>query len=281
MKPITLIALDLDGTLFNSKSIISKENLQTIRCAVDSGVTVVISTGRPYSGLPLEQLKGTGIQYAITTNGSAIYEIDSRRCVCEECIPNEISFPIIEFLLTKDMHFDAFIQGNAYSPNKCLEAARQLQIPDSLKKYIIDSRIRVDDILAYITDHHLQIQKMTLNFHPDENGVLIARQEVKEFLLKNPAINVVCGGFNNLEFTKAGIDKGVGLSRLAEYLHIPMEQTMAIGDTENDLAILKAAAVGVAMENAPEEIKQQADYVTLSNDKSGVAAAIQHFLFPI
>ena len=150
MKPITLIALDLDGTLFNSKSIISKENLQTIRCAVDSGVTVVISTGRPYSGLPLEQLKGTGIQYAITTNGSAIYEIDSRRCVCEECIPNEISFPIIEFLLTKDMHFDAFIQGNAYSPNKCLEAARQLQIPDSLKKYIIDSRIRVDDILAYI-----------------------------------------------------------------------------------------------------------------------------------
>ena len=66
--------------------------------------------------------------------------------------------------------------------------------------------------------------------------------------------------------------------RLAGFLEVPIEQTMAIGDTENDLAIIKAAGIGVAMGNATPELKAQADYVTLSNEESGVAAAIKHFV---
>ena len=80
MNAIKLIALDLDGTLFNNQSQISAHNIDTIKKATEAGTTVVISTGRPYSGLPFEQLKGSGIRYAITTNGSAIYEIESGKC---------------------------------------------------------------------------------------------------------------------------------------------------------------------------------------------------------
>ena len=73
MNAVKLIALDLDGTLFNSQSQISAHNIDTIKKANEAGSTVVISTGRPYNGLPFEQLKGSGIRFAITTNGSAIY----------------------------------------------------------------------------------------------------------------------------------------------------------------------------------------------------------------
>ena len=96
--------------------------------------------------------------------------------------------------------------------------------------------------------------------------------------MANPDINVVCGGYNNLEFTAAGVDKGMGLKKLAELLSIPMESTMAIGDTENDLAIIEAAGIGVAMGNATDAVKARADYVTTTNTKDGVAAAIEHFI---
>lgn len=278
MHNIKLVALDLDGTLFNNQGIITQHNIDTINRAIEKGVTIVISTGRPFSGLPFDQLAKTGIQYAINTNGSSIYEIANKKLIFEDCMDNSVTIPIIEYLMTKSIHMDAFIQGNGYSPCKCLETAQNLKVPESLKHYIIDTRTRVDSIIQFITENHLQIQKMTLNFMTAEDGTLVDRKEVHEYLLSNPAINVVCGGYNNLEFTKVGVDKGVGLHRLAEFLQIPIAQTMAIGDTENDLAILRAAAVGVAMENATPDVKAEADYITLSNEESGVAAALEHFL---
>lgn len=278
MSEIKLIALDLDGTLFNNSGEITQKNIDAINKAIDSGVTVVISTGRPFAGLPFEQLQKTKIRYSINTNGSSIYEIATRKLIHEECMDNSVTIPIINFLMTKSIHMDAFIEGNGYSPYKCLDTAKQLKVPASLKHYIIDTRTRVESIIDFITENHLQIQKMTLNFQTAEDGTLIDRQEVHDFLLANPNINVVCGGYNNLEFTKTGVDKGVGLHHLANYLNIPIEQTLAIGDTENDLSILSAAHIGVAMANATPDVKAAADYITLSNEESGVAAAIEHFL---
>ncbi len=92
-----LIALDLDGTLFNNKSQISKENIKAIKEATAAGINVVISTGRPFGGLPFEAIKDTGIRYAITANGSAIYEIDTKKCLYENCLSDETAFSIIDY----------------------------------------------------------------------------------------------------------------------------------------------------------------------------------------
>ena len=115
-----LIALDLDGTLFNNQSQISRENIKAIKEATAAGINVVISTGRPFGGLPFEAIKGTGIRYAITANGSAIYEIDTQKCLYENCLSDETAFSIIDYLMTKRVHMDAFINGCGYSPYKCL-----------------------------------------------------------------------------------------------------------------------------------------------------------------
>ena len=100
MKDIKLVALDLDGTLFDNSSRISKRNLTAIRSITDKGIHVVISTGRPFEGIPFDQIKGTGINYAITANGSGIYEISTGKCLYENAMDEELVTPILNFLLT-------------------------------------------------------------------------------------------------------------------------------------------------------------------------------------
>lgn len=278
MKDIKLVALDLDGTLFDNSSRISERNLTAIRSITDKGIHVVISTGRPFEGIPFDQIKGTGINYAITANGSGIYEISTGKCLYENAMDEELVTPILNFLLTRDIHMDAFIGGKGYTPVQCVETAQKLTVPSSIKNYIITTRTRLDNILQFIHENQLKVQKMTLNFYPAADGTLIDRETVRKFLVSNPSITTVCGGYNNLEFTRADANKGVGLRKLAEILGVNPDATMAIGDTENDLAIIEAAGIGVAMGNATDAIKARADYVTTTNTKDGVAAAIEHFI---
>lgn len=278
MKDIKLVALDLDGTLFDNSSRISKRNLTAIRSITDKGIHVVISTARPFEGIPFDQIKGTGINYAITANGSGIYEISTGKCLYENAMDEELVTPILNFLLTRDIHMDAFIGGKGYTPVQCVETAQKLTVPSSIKNYIITTRTRLDNILQFIHENQLKVQKMTLNFYPAADGTLIDRETVRKFLVSNPSITTVCGGYNNLEFTRADANKGVGLRKLAEILGVNPDATMAIGDTENDLAIIEAAGIGVAMGNATDAVKARADYVTTTNTKDGVAAAIEHFI---
>lgn len=278
MKDIKLVALDLDGTLFDNSSRISERNLTAIRSITDKGIHVVISTGRPFEGIPFDQIKGTGINYAITANGSGIYEISTGKCLYENAMDEELVTPILNFLLTCDIHMDAFIGGKGYTPVQCVETAQKLTVPSSIKNYIITTRTRLDNILQFIHENQLKVQKMTLNFYPAADGTLIDRETVRKFLVSNPSITTVCGGYNNLEFTRADANKGVGLRKLAEILGVNPDATMAIGDTENDLAIIEAAGIGVAMGNATDAVKARADYVTTTNTKDGVAAAIEHFI---
>ena len=278
MKDIKLVALDLDGTLFDNSSHISERNLTAIRSITDKGIHVVISTGRPFEGIPFDQIKGTGINYAITANGSGIYEISTGKCLYENAMDEELVTPILNFLLTRDIHMDAFIGGKGYTPVQCVETAQKLTVPSSIKNYIITTRTRLDNILQFIHENQLKVQKMTLNFYPAADGTLIDRETVRKFLVSNPSITTVCGGYTNLEFTRADANKGVGLRTLAEILGVNPDATMAIGDTENDLAIIEAAGIGVAMGNATDAVKARADYVTTTNTKDGVAAAIEHFI---
>lgn len=278
MHQTKLVALDLDGTLFNNESIISQRNKTAIQKATASGIHVVISTGRPFCGIPFSQIEGTGIRYALTANGSAIYEISTGKCLYEACLPNEVTFPILDFLLSKEVHMDAFIEGKGYSPQKCLPTGLKLPIPPSIKEYVINTRTRVEDLKAYMQEHHLKMQKMTINFIRDEKGELKHRKEVYEFLSSNPAISCVSGGYNNLEYTRSDVNKGTGLTQLAKLLDIPVGETMAIGDTENDIAIIRAAGIGVAMGNATPAVKEIADCITLSNEEDGVACMLEKLL---
>ncbi len=274
---IKLVAIDLDGTLFDSHSAITEENKKAIMKLSEHGIYPVISTGRPYMGIPEALRKELPFAYAITANGAGIYKIDTEECIHEDPMSQELFLPILEFLESKDIHMDAFMNGRGLSTFKCLHAGNKLPVSPELLEYILNSRERVESLKDYIIENNKTVQKMTLNFYPDGNGNFVDREEVRLFLENHPDIDSVCGGYNNLEFTKKGVNKGVALRKLADHLGLTLEETMAIGDTENDLTILQTAGVGVAMQNATEDVKAVANYTTLCNDESGVAHAIYHF----
>lgn len=272
---IQLIALDLDGTLFNSQSRISVYNKKILQKAVNSGITVIISTGRPYIGLPLEDLAEIGIHYAITANGAAIYHLPGKELLFENCIDTKMSTTLLKELFQIELHLDAFINGDGYSQASTSELISRLYIPEPLREYIKTTRKRVPDLTAFLLENHYNISKITLNFAPAADGSFPARNEAEAVLKRYPDIAYVSGGFNNLELTKKGISKAKGLAFLCNLLHIPIEDTMACGDSENDLDIVNAAGIGVAMSNAQQILIDAADFVSKSNDEDGVAYAVE------
>lgn len=275
---IKLVALDMDGTLFNNQSQISKKDQDVIRSITASGVEVVISTGRPYVGLPLELLTSLGIRYAITTNAAGIYELPTRKCIHAEPMEADLICTILSELLQKQIHMDVFINGDAFSQVNVQKYVPDLVFPDSIKRYISSTRTLREDIVGYIRENHLDVEKVTLNFCPLDDGTFLDREAAKEILRKYPDVHFLTGGYHNLEFTKSGVTKGTGLRILAEKIGCTIEQTMACGDSQNDLDIIKTAGIGVAMGNASEDIKKAADFVSRTNEESGVAYAIEKFV---
>lgn len=275
---IELIALDLDGTLFDNRSMISAKNKDAIRQAVGQGVTVVISTGRPYSGLPLSDMEELGIRYAITANGSAIYRVPEKELLYENALSWEEGTALLQELSHHELRMDAFINGTGYTQASNTDITDLLDMPDSLKQYIRNSRNIVPDLTEYVRANRFSVTKLTMNFVPDAQGNFPERDRAEAVLKAHPEITYVCGGFHNLELTKTGVSKSEGLAFLCRMLSIPIENTLTCGDSENDLDIVRAAGIGVAMGNAALLIKEAADFISLTNEEDGVAYAIEKFV---
>ncbi len=276
-KKIQLLALDVDGTLFTTEGKVTKASIEAIKKAQEKGVQVVLASGRDYEALPWKQLKEVSIDYVITSNGSAVYRTKDRKCLREECLDKEQMIPLFEFILSKKVYLSVFIDGMNYTPTQCFPYVEHMPLPDYVKDLLRNKENRIEDMIGFLKDHDAKIQKATLNFQY-RDGKYFNREEVKQRLEACQDINLVDGGFSNLEFTKIGVSKATGLSMLTEYLDIPMEAVLAVGDSENDVEMLQAAGLGVAMGNALDHVKTVADDITLTNDEEGVAAVVEKYI---
>ena len=135
------------------------------------------------------------------------------------------------------------------------------------------TRKPVQDNIAYIKEKRVPADKINMFFIEED-----ARVRMRKTLAEIPGILVTSSLSNNLEINATGANKGDALLQLAEYLGIKQEETMAFGDGENDITMLRTAGIGVAMGNAEPSVKAAADYVTVTNNEAGVAAAIRKFV---
>ena len=278
MPEIKLVAMDLDGTLFNRNGKITPNTIQELNRVAANGVHTVISTGRPFNGLPFEQIKDTTITYALTTNGASVYKIEGKECLYENGMDMDTIMPILDWILAREIHIDIYMDGRGFTPIRCRENLGRLDVPESLRRYMLATRTPVEDLVGYVGDCGQKIQKINLNFYPQPDGTFLHRDETLQFLKANASIEVVCGGFNNFEISKAGVTKREGLEFLAHYLDTDLEHTMAMGDSENDLSMINAAGIGVAMGNASDDVKAVADYITTTNNEDGVGEAIKKYI---
>lgn len=274
-RDIKLIALDMDGTFLDEKKRISKQNELAVRQAVEKGIQVVISTGRSLAALPLNDLERLGIRYAITANGAAIYKLPEKKCLYLNGMDPDFACEIVEEMRELRVHTSAFIDGQCYAEKSEYDKIEMLNLDDVMKNYMRSSRKFVDSLTAFIKENDSEVQKFTLQFYYCGDGEYWNYDKVYQKFVNDERVCMVSGGYYNLELSSRGVTKGNSLRILADMIGVGIDQTMACGDTENDLDILKTAAVGVAMSNATEDVKAEADFITLSNEESGVAYAIR------
>lgn len=275
--PIKLVALDLDGTLYDNQKQISQENINEIKRVIKKGVEVIISTGRPYVGLPFEKMQQLGIRYAITTNGAAIYEVPEKKCLYENCLDKESAIQLLKELEAYDVYCDVFINGEGVGSEQKKYLIDKLSMPDSLKAYIKRTRYYVNDLINYLSEQKEPIQKITVDFYSDGTD-LVDRELVYNLVCKYNNFTVVSGGCDNIEITNKGTNKGIALVELCKKLNISIQTTMACGDSENDKDILLASEYGIAMGNAEECVKKIAKFISKTNIENGVAYALSQFI---
>lgn len=288
--PIRLVALDLDGTLLDSQSQISPRTRQAIADAVGRGVIVLPCTGRPLASLPPLVAQLPGIRYAITTNGAAVWDMGTdplgavysrysdaiQRPTHEpvllerHCLPPETAREV--FALYREYHgpLSIFSDGRSYldGTGMALFQNRHIQRHSTEARQPDDGRTHVvRDLDEWMSRHAHEVEKQCLFFaEQDQVPQALARFRAM------PGVEVVQGSPENIEVTAAGVDKGEALLTLADRLGIPRAQTLAVGDSENDRAMLEKAGVAAVMANGMPQIKALADLVTTADcDHDGVA----------
>lgn len=260
-----LLVLDLDGTLTNSKKEISPRNLQTLLRLQQSGVRLVLASGRPTYGIaPLADalhMKEYG-GFILSYNGGEIIEWGTGRLLYKNLLPDDV-LPILytasvrneQAILTYDNEYiltespdDEYVRKEAFLNKMKIRA--------------------VDDFLAAAP---LPLPKCLIVGDPDR----LIRTEAELSLRLQGQISVYRSEPYFLELVPMGIDKAQSLSVLLDKLGLTREAMVAMGDGYNDLSMIKFADMGVAMANAQEPVKQAANYITLSNDEDGVAVAVE------
>lgn len=273
MTDTKIIALDLDGTLLNSKKELTEANRAALERAAAKGIEIVPCTGRFYGAMPEVIRSLPFVHYVITINGAQIYDVRRQDVLHEALIPLAQALDIMRYLDTKPVIYDCYMDNWGW-----MTASQQAKGPEFAPdahylSMLMNLRKPVPELKEHIASVGHDIQKIQF-FTLDEDFRQFCFRELEHLF---PETSVSASVARNVEINNAHANKGEALLALADTLGIPREGTMAFGDALNDLSMVRAAGIGVVMDNGLPEMKAEADYVTLSCDEDGVAAALRHF----
>lgn len=272
MEKIKMIGLDLDGTLLTDRKEFTDRSKRALRTAIDSGIVVLIATGRPLTGIPEEIRNFPGMRYALTSNGAKVIDVWENRVVDEHLLSAKLAEKALEICGKYDTLQEVYYDGVSYAPADKRDMIPRYHKNPNMWEYMRKTRTWVEDIFRMVRESDRGLDKIQMLFADMEERTK-AWQELSEV----EGLELVGSLGYNIEINAAGVNKGSGLVSLGRLLGIRREEIMACGDGDNDLLMLKEVGFGVAMANAEEEVKKAADYITLSNEEDGVADAIEKF----
>lgn len=275
MRDIKIIALDLDGTLLNSNKELTPCNLAALQKAADAGIEIVPTTGRFYGGMPEAIRNLPFVHYAITINGAAVYDVQRRQDIAKAEIPLQSSVEIMAYLDTVPVIYDCYMDNWGWMTRTMWEKAEEFAPNDHYLKMIRELRKPVPELKAYLLETGHDVQKIQLFVKDME----LHRELLRLLPVRFPQTAVSTSVVNNVEINSLHANKGEAIGTLAACLGYDISQTMSFGDGLNDLSMIKAASIGVAMANACPEVLAAANEMTLDCDHDGVAAGIEQFVF--
>ena len=272
-KNITTVALDLDGTTFNSAGDISEENVRALEEAAAKGVHIIVSTGRSYSSLPDHIKNVRGIEYAITSNGAHVNIMATGEQIYSDYLDPAAVREIAELKDETGADIEVFIDGRAYVDQSYYDDVKENGCAYRNAEYVLWSRKPVPDVSALMLENSKEIENVNFIYETLE---MLEDARPKVNAIKNATIT---SSFpNNLEVGGPHTSKKTALTWLLEELKASADELMCCGDAPNDIAMIEMAGIGVAVANAWGGLRDHADFMTASNDDDGVAKAIDKFV---
>lgn len=272
MKP-KLILTDLDGTLLRDDKSLSPANRTALVRAAAQGAEVVVATGRFFGGIPRELLELPFLRYFILMNGAKVYDRREDRVLYRSEIPLAQAERVMDLLEPLDCTVDCYQNDVGWMERRYFDHL-DYYVTDPVSRAMVRSHRRpVDDLRAQVRAGGNTVQKMQAYFPHLElrpRVMALLRREV-------PGVVQSVSLPTNLELNAAGATKGAALAALCRALGVDPLDTAAFGDGTNDVSMLAAAGVGVAMANGAPETRQAADLVTVSNQEDGVALVLDRW----
>lgn len=273
MHQYKIITSDLDGTLLNSRSEISSENLCAIHELSKRGIHFVPSTGRTLSELPAEIIDDPAIRYVIHSNGAVVLDRQTNQRSLT-CIPNETTKQILDVLNGFETHITVRQDGNCF-----VDAALTDEASYDYYNVCEAHRVVLREYARHLLDfkafsYHAENVEVISAFFHDYSQIAVCRKKIEQ--LGN--LRVVAVDKYNLEIMNVHAGKGNALHILADMLGVDIADTISIGDSDNDESMILAAGLGLAVSNAWESLKAVADGVICSNDEHAVAYVLTHYL---
>lgn len=261
---IRLLAVDLDDTLLNEKSEVSEANKRAIQEAVARGVIVTIATGRMFESAQ-KIAKEIGLDVPlIAYNGALVESAISEEVLMKTCVDEDAALAVLAMFREKGWYIQLYRNDTLY-----VDTAT-----DDTRDYERRVKTKAVEIGDELYQNPQDILKMLAVNDADKLDYV---EEVVQ--------TTFCGKVfaprsrpRLLEIVNATVNKGEALRFVAEKFGVKQEEVMAIGDSNNDVAMLEYAGLGVAMGNASPRVKEVAQVVTANNEEDGVAKAIEQYI---
>lgn len=264
-----LVAIDMDGTLLNNNNEVSERTRKAIDKAKEKGVHIVISTGRVLKSA-LYYGKSLNLRAPIIACNGAIIADESDNIIYKNSIDKNLIKSIIDIAKERNIYYHFYDESRFYSHVKVEEVLKFYN--EGNKENSIDIKV-FENIEEIIEDKDLNVYKFIFI---DENKDNL--QNLRRELGNIDNIGISSSWANNIEAMGCNVSKGEAVKELCTKLNIKPEEVIAIGDSENDLPMLRFAGLGVAMGNGNQIIKKEADYITDTNQEDGVAKVIEKFI---
>ncbi len=273
MSNYRILASDLDGTLLNSKGVVSEENQGAIRDLTRRGVYFVPSSGRTLSEIPSMIRDNPSVRYIIHSDGAVVHDKQTGERL-DLSMPREKVGVLLDILSEYDVSMTVRHQGRSYTAKKwfCDEAGIYYRLNDTWQDFVYAYSTPVENFMSFCRGLDF-VEMICVFFHSQDE-----LEACRDRLTKMGMYAVTSSDPANLEIIDGCAGKGEALLRLAKHLGLDASQTIAVGDSPNDRNMIEKAGFGLAMENACQELKAVADATACHCDEHVVKYILEAYL---
>lgn len=268
-----IVAIDLDGTLLHSDCTISSYSKEVIAEAAKNDIMVVPTSGRSFRSIKNQVGDIEGIKYCISGNGNVVTDIRTEDIIHNNKLPQYFVYRIYKEVKKRGGFIELYCDNDAYVEKENKEIMYQTQMPVEFCDDLLSTDIVGLSFDLLLRRGIMKVNKIHVAF-PDPMDV----QEFAGELMRNEELMVTFPSPYNMEIFSKGCNKDTGIRILSEKFHVAQKDTVAIGDSDNDVAMIQYAHMGVAVANAAQVLKEKADYITKSNDEDGPAIVLKKIL---